>query len=535
MTAVDQRTAVTSVLVYLFRSRRLANRADLIQIIRYSLSISPLSDFKMFRVFFSAVVLSLSLIAGQTHAQTDSEFRQWTTNDGKRSGTRLKIIDVGRRGVQLQREDNGKMVTMPLSKLSLEDRDFVKAWKEAPAVGSGGSTGDADWPQWRGSKRDGKSSASGLMSTWPSGGPELLWNVTGLGEGYATPAVVGDTVYVLGTDGEAEFVFALSASDGSQKWKSPMGSKIGAGGFPGPKGTPTIDGDLMYAIGSDGTLVCVRRENGENVWTRNFKRDLGGNHGTWAYAESPLIDGNRLICTPGGSGAVAALNKKTGQPIWQSPVANFTGDDYAKAGYASTIVALIGGTKQYVAFLNGGVVGIAADSGEPLWRYDAPANGTANCSTPVVHNNSVFAASAYGTGGGRADIRRNGRGWNASEAYFIRKMESHHGGFILHDGHVYGTNDTSLLCINWNSGDVVWQDRSVGKGSVSMADGHLYVRGEKGDVALVEATPAGYREKGRFAQPDRSGKQAWAHPVIAGGKLYLHDADRLLCYRLTEK
>lgn len=490
---------------------------------------------------FVCSLLFLGCFANAVCAQApDSAFRHWTTKQGQRSGVRLRIVEIKSQGVQLEREDNGKRVMMALAALSSDDRRYVikqkrEAMKEAAdgllsAIGSRG----ADWPQWRGPNRDGKSLATDLLDTWPSGGPELVWNVTGLGEGYSTPAVVGDTIYVLGTEGDSELIIALSVEDGSQRWKSRLGAKGSGGGFPGPKGTPTIDGNLIYAIGGTGTLVCVQRESGKNVWTRSFENDYGGKHGNWEYAESPLIDGEKLICTPGGSGAVIALNKSTGKPIWQSPVANFTGQDYAKAAYASTIMATIAGSRQYIAFLNGGVVGIAADTGEPLWRYDAPANGTANCSTPVSLGNSIFAASGYGTGGGRADIVRNGTAWSASETYFVKSMESHHGGFVLHEGKIYGTNQSVLMCLDWASGDILWKDRCVGKGSVSMADGHLYVRGEKGDVALVEATPDGYREKGRFKQPNRSGKNAWAHPVIAGDKLYLHDDDRLLCYRLKK-
>ncbi|MCM2370187.1 PQQ-like beta-propeller repeat protein [Aporhodopirellula aestuarii] len=475
---------------------------------------------------FSLLVGSLSVVAQES---VPGEYRHWTTSDGTRSTVRLKLVDERDGHVQLQREDNSKLVVMPLTRLSVADRRYLSERNAASPT----PTATSDWPQWRGPNRDGKSPATGLPTQWDAEGPRLIWTISGLGEGYSTPAVVGDTVYVLGTRANEEYIFARNFDDGNGIWESRVGTKSGGGGFPGPKGTPAVEDGRIYAIGSDGTLVCVNQRDGSPVWKKSFKRDFGGEHGHWEYAESPLIDGDKVICTPGGnSGCVVALRKDNGAPIWSSPVGRVMGGDFARAGYASTIVATIAGTKQYIAFLHGGVVGVDAARGTPLWHYDAPANGTANCSTPVVEGDSVFAASAYGTGGGKARVAKRGSSWNVSEEFFVKKMESHHGGFVLHEGYIYGTNNSVLMCLDWDTGAVKWQDRCVGKGSITYADGHLYVRGERGEVALVEATPSGYREKGRFTQPYRSDKNAWAHPVIAGNRLYLHDHDRLLCYEL---
>jgi outer membrane protein assembly factor BamB len=466
------------------------------------------------------------LLQTTSDAQDKSaEFRHWTTKNGKRSDVRLQLLESTATEVRLLREDTGKQIVLPLAKLSPDDQQFLTAIRLPATAG--------DWPQWRGPNRDGKSAATGLLSEWPADGPKLVWNIDGFGEGYSTPAVAGEVMYLLGTRDNDEYLFAVNSSDGSQRWSARIGTKSGGGGFPGPKGTPTLDGDLIYAIGSDGSLVCLEREDGKPVWQKNLKQDLGGEHGHWDYAESPLIDGEKLICTPGGgSSTVVALNKSDGALIWKSPVGQLVNNEFARAGYASTIIATIAGTRQYVAFLHGGVVGIAAEDGTPLWHYDAPANGTANCSTPVVSGDSVFAASAYGTGGGRANIVRNGKDWTATEAYFEKKMENHHGGFVLHEGHIYGTNNSVLMCLDYESGEIKWQDRCVGKGSTTFAEGFLYVRGEGGEVALVEATPDEFRERGRFSQPDRSDKNAWSHPVVAGGHLYLLDHGRLLCYSI---
>lgn len=499
----------------------------------------------MRHVFRLALIGATCLIwfASQTLAQ-ESLWRIWTTSNGRKSDVRLKFVSGDSKAVKLQREDNGKFISIAKAQLSAADLKFVASLTKPstslspslsprPSSGSATAPASAGWPQWRGVNRDGKNASTGLLQQWPQEGPTLAWNISGLGEGYSTPAVSDNVVYVLGAIGSDEFVFALNADDGSEVWKTRFGSKSSGGGYPGPRGTPTIDGDRLYAIGSDGTLACLSRSNGQLAWSKNLKSDFNGDHGHWDYAESPLIDGELLICTPGGvRNTIVALRKSNGSQVWGSAIGQMMDAGFAKAGYASIIKTNLNGLEQYVGFLNGGVVGISARDGSPLWHYDRPANDTANCSTPIANNNQVFAASAYGTGGGLAMINRSGNRWSVKEKYFSNKFQNHHGGFVLHDGYLYGTNDSVLMCIDWNSGELQWQDRCVGKGSVSLADGHLYVRGEKGDIALVEATPEDYREKGRFSQPDRSGKNAWPHPVIAGNRLYIHDDDRMLCFEL---
>ena len=471
---------------------------------------------------------------------TADEYRTWTTSNGRRSDVRLKLVDQTPVAVRLQREDNGKIVSLPKAGLSREDREYVRSLmaKPMPASTTANATlasdTSVDWSQWRGANRDGISTESGLRETWPSQGPPLTWNITGLGEGYSTPSASGGEVFVLGARGNEEFMHCLSLSDGSIRWSAKMGQKSGGGGYPGPRGTPTIDGQWVYAVGSDGTLVCVDRTSGSPKWRKNLKQDFAGKHGVWDYAESPLIDGEKLICTPGGTKAtIVALNKNSGAVIWSGTAAEL-GGDYTTASYASPIVAQFGTTRQYIAFLHGGVVGFDANSGRGLWHYDAPANGTANCSTPVVAEGAVFAASGYGTGGGKATITGSGTRWNVSEEYFVKTFQNHHGGFVLVDGFLYGTNDSLLMCVDWKTGDIRWKDRCVGKGATSFADGHLYVRSEQGDIALVQASPDAYVEKGRFRQPDRSDKNSWPHPVISNGKLLLRDQDRMLCFDIKQ-
>jgi outer membrane protein assembly factor BamB len=392
--------------------------------------------------------------------------------------------------------------------------------------------GPGDWPGWRGPDRTGVSPETGLLKEWPADGPKLLWKATGLGGGYSTPALAGGRIFVLGSRAGDEYAIALDATDGKQVWSTRIGAvgRDGPPSYPGPRSTPTVDGDRLYALGSDGDLACLDTAAGKIVWHKNLGKDLEGNRGFWAYAESPLIDGDVLVCTPGGSKAtLAALNKRTGDVIWKAVVPQ--GD---QAAYASAIVAEVGGVKQYVQFLNGGVVGVAARDGKFLWRYDQvaiPGPRSTNCPTPIFHDQCVLnVGGGRGGGAGLVRLTADGQGVSAKEVYFNRELANHHGGVVRVGDYVYGTTNTMLLCLDFKTGEKKWEDRSVGKGSIAAADGHLYVRSERGPIALVEATPAGYKEKGRFTPPDRSGRNTWPHPVIAGGRLYLRDQDVLHCY-----
>jgi outer membrane protein assembly factor BamB len=386
-----------------------------------------------------------------------------------------------------------------------------------------------DWPQWRGPNRTGVSRETGLLQEWPKEGPKLLWKVADLGGGYSTPSVAGGRIFLICERDNSEFAVALNEKDGKELWATKLG-KVGPNTispYPGPRSTPTVDGELTYALGSDGDLVCLETATGKERWRKSLRADFEGKCGAWAYAESPLIDGDVLVCTPGGAKAtLAALNKKTGDVVWKAEVPG--GDE---AAYSSAIVVETGGVKQYVQLVGKGLVGVAAKDGKFLWRNDKLASRTA-CPTPIFHDGCVFDSTA-GPGVGSCELLRlvpEGQGVSVKEVYANKNLANHHGGVVLVGESLFGTNNTNLLCLDFKTGEVKWTDRSVGKGSVTAADGCLYVRGEKGGVALVEASPAGYKEKGRFDQPDRSRKNAWPHPVIANGRLYLRDDGLLLCY-----
>ena len=263
---------------------------------------------------------------------------------------------------------------------------------------------------------------------------------------------------------------------------------------------------------------------------------------TWSYRESPLVDGDKLICTPGGPDAtVVALDKLTGKLIWKSQVPG-----NPKAAYASVIAIDFGGQRQYVQLTEKALIGVAASDGKLLWQYRRAANSFGiNCSTPLYQDGLVFAASAYGAGGGLVKLSKDASGGvNAEEVYLSKQMQNHHGGMILLDGSLYGANGGNeggvLVCLDFKTGNVLWDGRSYSdhrapKGSLLLADGRLYYRAETGTMLLIEPSPKECLERGRFEQPDRTSLPAWAHPVIANGQLYIRDQDTLFCYDVKAK
>jgi outer membrane protein assembly factor BamB len=392
----------------------------------------------------------------------------------------------------------------------------------------------ADWPQWRGPQRDGVSHETGLLKEWPKYGPKQIWKVDDVGSGYSTPAVVGDRIYLLGNKGlDDEFVAALNVRDGGQIWTTSLG-KVGKPNqkpsYPAARSTATVDGELIFALGSDGDLVCLDAASGSKRWEKNIRTEFGGHSGDWAYAESPLVDGDALVCTPGGKEAtIVALNKKTGDVIWKCAVPE--GDD---AAYASVVVAQIGNVKQYIQFLQHQLVGVDAKSGKLLWHYDKTAKSPANIPTPLASEGFVYSASGL-SGGGLVKIKEEDGAFIAEQVYFNNKLPTAIGGSVKIGDYLYGTNNQVLMCVDFSTGDIKWSDRSIGAGAIFFADGNLYLHGENGDVALVEATPDGYREKGRFSPidpPDRGMSKAWAYPVVANGRLYIRDMGTLWCYEV---
>jgi outer membrane protein assembly factor BamB len=387
-----------------------------------------------------------------------------------------------------------------------------------------------DWPQWRGPARDGASRETGLLQQWPEGGPKLLWKTTGLGKAYASVALEGGRLYTAGDKGETSFLNAFNQADGKPLWTAKLGKggSPGWGGFAGPRSTPTLDGELIFGVSQFGELACFESATGKELWRKDYPKDFGGTRPEWGFAESPLVDGDKVVVTPGGSdGAVVALNKKTGAVLWRSE--QFTD----RAHYASLMVMELGGVRQYIQLTAASVAGIAAADGKLLWRVTRKGE-TAVIPTPIYSEGMVYVTSGYGVGCNLFRITEAGGKFRAEQVYANKVMGNHHGGVVKVGDFIYGYSDSKgWTCQDFKTGEARWQEKDkLRKGSLVYADGRFYLREEDkpGTVALIEATPEGYREHGRFDPPDRSQEKSWAHPVVAGGRLYLRDMDVLLCY-----
>ena len=411
----------------------------------------------------------------------------------------------------------------------------------------------ADWPQWRGPNRDGVSVETGLLKAWPKGGPKLAWKVENpkaVGTGYGSPAVVGDKLFILGGDGAEktakEFCTCLNTKDGSKVWQTPLATSGGNfldGWGGGPRSTPTVDGDLVYVLGAMGDLTCMTAADGKVKWAKNLIKDLQGPNPKiwWGHSESPLVDGDLVVVTPGGKGGMTALDKKTGKVVW---VCSDIKDD---PGYSSIIPTDVGGVRQYVQQTMASGVGVRATDGKLLWKVGASGRRTAVIPTPVVADGYAFFTAGYGFGSECFKLEKDGDGTTATSAYpkttgLINKQ----GGVVRFGDKLYGHSEGGgggWVCFDFKKGgDPVWKEKGVGgMGSISAADGMLYCFAEQdGTCALVKATDKGYEEVSRFKIPSastlrpRQGK-VWAHPVIANGKLYLRDYEKLFAFDVSGK
>jgi len=355
-------------------------------------------------------------------------------------------------------------------------------------------------------------------------GPPLLWKASGAGGGFSSFSVANGRLYTMGLRGEREFIIAFDAATGKEAWATPNGSAFRNDRGDGPRGTPTIDGDRLYALGGSGDLSALDVKTGKLIWSKNILQEFGGRNITWGISESPLIVGDKLLVNPGGPGAsIVALNKSDGSVIWKS--------QSDKAGYSSAIPVDVNGATQVVFFTHQRAVGLDLKDGKLLWEYAKPANNVANAATPIARGNRVFISSDYGTGGGVVEIKPDG---SAQELWFTKDMRNHHSSSVLVGDYLYGFSSAILTAIKFDTGEIAWRDRSVGKGSLVYADGRLYCFSERGVMGLVEATPTGYVERGRF-KIEAGSLETWTHPVVAGGRLYLRDQDTIYAYDVKQK
>jgi outer membrane protein assembly factor BamB len=422
----------------------------------------------------------------------------------------------------------------------------------------------ADWPQWRGPDRTDISKETGLLKAWPKDGPPLLWKYENTGIGFSGPAIVGERLYTMGARDEMGYVLALDVKTGQEVWHTKLGPiipfKINGYGD-GPRGTPTVDGDLLYALGEQGELVCLQADDGKEVWRKNLVKDFGGQimeyepGSNWGYTESPLVDGEKLVCCPGGpGGTMIALDKKTGSMIWRSTELKDQATD------SSIMPAEIDGVRQYIQTTfkgsgmgGGAVVGVAAKDGKLLWQFPVDRYDIyAIIPTPVVRGDLVYATAGYNAGCDLLKITKEASGsFKAKEMYSRlsqRVMKNEHGGVVLVGDHIYGYSDgKGWVCQDFKTGKLVWDERNrlEGKGSLTCADGYLYLFSDTGTAALIKATPDGWQESGRFTllqtsklrETRRTSQSAgvWTHPVVANGRLYLRDQELLYCYDVRQK
>ncbi len=414
------------------------------------------------------------------------------------------------------------------------------------ALASAATAAETDWPTFRGADRTDVSKEKGLLQKWEKE-PPLVWKAEGMGVGYTSVAVMGDKVYTTGDVEKSSFLYAIDRKKGGKLWELKLGEAWTEKNWPGQRATPSADGEHVYAANTAGDLVCAAADDGKEVWRKSFTKDFGGRSGGWKYTESPLIDGDRLIVTPGGEKAsMVALNKKTGAVEWAGVVENDS------AGYSSVVSAELGGVKQYITLMANSLVSFAAKDGKLLWRYGAVNTkvnedkrfhgNTANIPTPIVRGDHVFAAAGYGRGAALLKITKSGDEFAVEEVYWNKELTNKHGGVVLVGDKLFGDRDDSgnLWCADFKTGEVIWTRKAAkgsdGRGSASLtyADGRLYVRYANGWTVLVDATADKYTELGAFKHPNER-SQAWAHPVVVGGKLYIRNLDVLYVYDVTAK
>lgn len=407
------------------------------------------------------------------------------------------------------------------------------------------TTAAASWPQWRGPNRDGKAVDQPIRTDWKANPPKQLWTLDGFGDGFASVAIVDGTLYTTGNVAKGQAVTAVDLSSRKTLWQTPVTDGPPEHGYGGSRCTPTVDGDRLYVVTSNGGAACLAVDDGKVIWSKTFADDYGSGKQAWGYGESPLVDGDVIVVTPGTAQALmVALDKKTGKEVWRTPAGNLGEKGKQEAGYSSAVISEGGGVKQYVQMTGKGAVGVRAKDGKLLWNYNKVANGVAVIPTPVVDGDNVFVSSGYDDGGtALLALSKSGDGVKANEVYFLeaKKFQNHHGQMVLHNGHVYtgeGHNNGFPSCLEMKTGKRAWGGKVRGAGSgsaaVIFAGGHLVFRYQDGPVALVEATPKEYRFKGSFT-PDFTEGENWAHPVVADGVLYLRQKDRLMAYDVAAK
>ncbi len=457
--------------------------------------------------------------------------RTWTQSA---TGKTIVAEFAGVSGTNVKLKSSGREYAVPIASLSLDDQAFIK---EQLAKGAGSSSGAGGWPQWRGVNQDGISPETGILKEWPKGGPSKLWTYDDAGLGYSSFSFADGKLFTLGTRGGDLFVIALDEQTGKEAWSTEIGNDdargYNAGWGGGPRSTPTYSDGHLYVLGPKGTLACLSAADGKEKWSKNLDSDFSGRSGGWGYSESPLIDGNKVMIAPGGDqSSIIALDKMTGESIWETDISGA-----GPAEYATILVTEIEGTRQYIKFFEKLLVGVDAESGAMIWSSEWPRGRTAVIPTPIVFGNEVYITSGYGAGSKKVRIE-DGR---AVDVWDNTDMKNHHGGVVKVGGYLYGFSDGGgLVCQSWETGDVVWNEKNqfTQKGALHVVDGMMICVNESdGAVLLVEVTPEGYNEKGQFILEDQSPNRnpqgkIWSHPVVINGKLFLRDQELITAFNV---
>ncbi len=395
----------------------------------------------------------------------------------------------------------------------------------------------ADWPQFHGPDRNNKSPDKGLLKAWPEGGPSRIWESAGIGEGYSTVSIVGKRIYTTGAINGDCVITALDM-DGKKVWTRKNG-KAWKKSYPGTRSTPTITDGLLYHLSGIGNLICLKADSSEVVWTVNILEKFGGRNITWGLAESPLVIGDKVICTTGGKNvSMVALDSKTGKVAWKCTGA---GD---KPGYASPILIEYQGLKQIVNAMSESIVGVRASDGKLLWKYPHKVYADENITTPLFHDGFVIVSGCGKRGTTSLQLQVSGDQCSVIKRWQNKAFDNKQGGIVLLDGKLYGYAESQKgsgpwMCIDFKTGETIFKSAPIKSsykyknGCLTYADGRFYLFSDDGNMALAEPTGTDFKVTGRLRIKEHGKQPTWAHPVVYGGRLYIRYGDRLGVYNVA--
>ena len=387
-----------------------------------------------------------------------------------------------------------------------------------------GSALSQEASKWRGPTADGKFADTGLLTEWPAEGPEILWSFDDLGKGFSSPVVYNGKIYISGATEPDGFIYVLSM-DGKLLNKYTYGKEFFES-YAGTRSTPTLAGDLLYFESGYGVVTCFKADSGEKVWSKDLFNDFDGENIRWGVTETVIVDGDVLYATPGGkNNFLVALNRHNGELIWSSKGVG------EKSAYCTPLVLELPARKMLITHSESHVLGIDAKDGKVLWSHEHPNTYSVHPNTPIYHDGGVFYFSGYGKGGGMLDMAADGS--SVTPKWYSEKLDSRMGGAVLHEGFLYLSGDKNRynFCIDWKTGEEKYASKDISIGVTIFADGKIFCYSQRGDLAMVEASPAGFNILSQ-TKVKLGAEQHWAHPVIHEGILYLHHGTALIAYQI---